>query len=317
MYDLTIPTTLNFGLANGLQVRDTSQTGYIQRRLIKGLEDLKVEYDMTVRNSKGKIIQFAYGDDGFDSTKVENQILPLVGMSVEDIYMMYDFPGLTEEVGSGATGQQQALLSVYTKGTITRMRKQRAEIHDKCESYIQYMLNYRENIVQSIFKNKNENTIRIPVSFQNIITNIQGQLNLGPHSNSTVDITPLEAFELIEENLKRMDKIGFVPLTQLFRAMYQFYLNPKDLLNNRRFHRKALTLLLETITLKHKESIVHPGEMVGVIAGQSIGEPTTQLTLNTFHLSGVASKSNVTRGVPRIEEILRLTPNPKNPSLTV
>jgi len=57
--------------------------------------------------------------------------------------------------------------------------------------------------------------------------------------------------------------------------------------------------------------------MVGVIAGQSIGEPTTQLTLNTFHLAGVASKSNVTRGVPRIEEILRLTKNPKNPSLTV
>jgi DNA-directed RNA polymerase II subunit RPB1 len=69
--------------------------------------------------------------------------------------------------------------------------------------------------------------------------------------------------------------------------------------------------------LKYKEAIVHPGEMVGVIAGQSIGEPTTQLTLNTFHLSGVAAKSNVTRGVPRIEEILRLTKNPKNPSLTV
>jgi len=62
---------------------------------------------------------------------------------------------------------------------------------------------------------------------------------------------------------------------------------------------------------------VHPGEMVGVIAGQSIGEPTTQLTLNTFHLAGVASKSNVTRGVPRIEEILRLTKNTKNQSLTI
>lgn len=76
MYDLTIPITLNFGLANGLQVRDTSTTGYIQRRLIKGLEDLKVEYDMTVRNSNGKIVQFAYGDDGFDSTKVEKQEFP-------------------------------------------------------------------------------------------------------------------------------------------------------------------------------------------------------------------------------------------------
>jgi DNA-directed RNA polymerase II subunit RPB1 len=41
------------------------------------------------------------------------------------------------------------------------------------------------------------------------------------------------------------------------------------------------------------------------------------LTLNTFHLAGVASKSNVTRGVPRIEEILRLTKNPKHPSLTI
>ena len=54
----------------------------------------------------------------------------------------------------------------------------------------------------------------------------------------------------------------------------------------------------------YKKSIVNPGEMVGLISAQSIGEPTTQLTLNTFHYAGVASKSNVTRGVPRIEEIL-------------
>jgi DNA-directed RNA polymerase beta' subunit len=38
---------------------------------------------------------------------------------------------------------------------------------------------------------------------------------------------------------------------------------------------------------------------------------------DTFHMAGVAAKSNVTRGVPRIEEILRLTDNPKNPSLTI
>jgi DNA-directed RNA polymerase II subunit RPB1 len=57
--------------------------------------------------------------------------------------------------------------------------------------------------------------------------------------------------------------------------------------------------------------------MVGMIAGQSIGEVSTQMTLNTFHFAGVASKSNVTRGVPRIEEILSLSDNPKNPSLTI
>jgi DNA-directed RNA polymerase II subunit RPB1 len=57
--------------------------------------------------------------------------------------------------------------------------------------------------------------------------------------------------------------------------------------------------------------------MVGMIAGQSIGEVSTQMTLNTFHFAGVASKSNVTRGVPRIEEILSLSSEIKNPSLSI
>ena len=57
--------------------------------------------------------------------------------------------------------------------------------------------------------------------------------------------------------------------------------------------------------------------MVGMVSAQSIGEPTTQMTLNTFHFAGVASKSNVTSGVPRIEEILSLSENPKQPSTTI
>jgi len=285
----------------------TSQTGYIQRRLIKGLEDLKVVYDMTVRNSKGKIVQFKYGDDSFDTTRVENQFIPLVEMSVEDIYMHYDIVGLNDH--------DSDLLAVYSKGTISRMKKQRLQSKEVCKKYIDMMIESRDRIVEGVFKQKNENSVRIPVAFQYIIVNIQGQLNL--NSNSTVDITPFEAFQLIEEYYEKIKQITFVEPTPLFEVMYFFYLSPRDLLVQKRFHRKALTLLLETIILKYKQAIVHPGEMVGVIAGQSIGEPTTQLTLNTFHLSGVASKSNVTRGVPRIEEILRLTKNPKNPSLTV
>jgi DNA-directed RNA polymerase II subunit RPB1 len=83
------------------------------------------------------------------------------------------------------------------------------------------------------------------------------------------------------------------------------------------FNKKALEILIEQIIFMYKKAIVTPGEMVGIIAAQSIGEPTTQMTLNTFHFAGVASKSNVTRGVPRIEEILSLSDNPKNPSCTI
>lgn len=55
--------------------------------------------------------------------------------------------------------------------------------------------------------------------------------------------------------------------------------------------------------LKYLRSLVDPGEAVGIVAGQSIGEPSTQMTLNTFHLAGHATK-NVTLGIPRLREIV-------------
>ena len=176
------------------------------------------------------------------------------------------------------------------------------------------MTGIRDEIVDKVFGYKNDDRVKMPVSFSNSIANMQGQMSLG--SKSIVDITPLEAFDLIESYFEKLSNY-YVKPTRLFEAMYYYYLNPKDLLINKRFHKNALTLLLENIVLKYKSSIIHPGETVGIIAGQSIGEPTTQMTLNTFHLAGVGSKSNVTRGVPRIEELLRLTKNPKNPSLTL
>ena len=61
---------------------------------------------------------------------------------------------------------------------------------------------------------------------------------------------------------------------------------------------------------------VHPGEMVGALGAQSLGEPATQMTLNTFHHAGVSAK-NVTLGVPRLKEIINISKKPKTPSLTV
>ena len=288
----------------------TSSTGYIQRRLIKGLEDLKVEYDMTVRNNRGKIVQFAYGDDGIDSTKVESQAVPLVSMSVEDVYLHYDIAGVAQDKDT-----QIETSAVYTKGTLARLRKQRADTVKKVNQYIERMIEVRDSLVISVFKHKDDSSVKVPVSFQHLISNLQGQLGLNSHS--TTDVTPLEVFEMVEATFDRIKRLTFAPPTKLFETLYYFYLTPRELLVHKRFHRKGLELLLDTVFLKYKQALVHPGEMVGVIAGQSIGEPTTQLTLNTFHLAGVASKSNVTRGVPRIEEILRLTDNPKRPAMTI
>ncbi len=247
----------------------TSQTGYIQRRLVKGLEDLKIEYDMTVRNNMGKIVQFSYGEDSADTTRIENQSIPIVNMSVEDIYLHYDIVGMNEG--------EHDLIQIYTKGAATRVRKQRDEARVFCKKYVDYMLETRDLLVENVFKFKNEDSVKTPVALYHLILNVQGQLGL--NANSTVDITPLEAFQMIEDKFETLKLSSFCKPTKLFEVLYYYYLSPKDLLVNKRFNKKALEILLESVQLNYKKSIVSPGEMVGVIAGQSIGEPTTQMSL--------------------------------------
>jgi len=94
VYDLTVPSTLNFALANGLHVRDTATSGYIQRRMIKIAEDIQVKYDGTVRNSANNIIQMSFGDNFLDPTQtvfIKNKPLPCnVGRIIQKINFKHE-----------------------------------------------------------------------------------------------------------------------------------------------------------------------------------------------------------------------------------
>eukprot|EP00966_Prymnesium_polylepis_P308197 7122012-Prymnesium_polylepis.1 len=59
----------------------------------------------------------------------------------------------------------------------------------------------------------------------------------------------------------------------------------------------------EVMLRKYQTSLQQPGESVGLIAAQSVGEPSTQMTLNTFHQAG-RGEANVTLGIPRMREII-------------
>ncbi|MDV3103130.1 DNA-directed RNA polymerase subunit A'' [Thermococcus waiotapuensis] len=74
--------------------------------------------------------------------------------------------------------------------------------------------------------------------------------------------------------------------------------------------------IVEEVVKEYERALVEPGEPVGTVAAQSIGEPSTQMTLNTFHYAGVA-EINVTLGLPRIIEIVDARKNPSTPIMTV
>ena len=257
----------------------TSDTGYIQRRLMKTMEDQHVEYDGTVRNVTGSIIQFKYGDDGIDTVYVENQPCDLVLKTMENIYSEYALtpddvnPFLAEPV---------------------------AETPDLVEEII----GDRDMLFQTVFRHKKLDVLQAPVNLKRLIDKYSNK-----YSTKT-DLTPT----YVAASLTNF--INEFPLNRVFHALLRYYLAPKKAIVVHRLSVKLFDELMRDIRYRYIKSEVHAGEMVGVLAAQSIGEPTTQLTLNTFHSAGTA-KANATSGVPRIEELLSASPNPKRPSNTV
>jgi len=265
----------------------TSTTGYIQRKLIKALEDLMVDYGFTVRTNKKKIIQFSYGDDNIDTIKVETQQMYIVNMSTQEIYdhlNVLDF-------------KSKQLATVFTPEALKRQKSKKEQdfIQPKCAEYTAEMIQRRDDIVKYVFSNKADTTVNCPVAFNHIINNIQGQMNIT--SASMVDITLGEAFKLIELTYANLNKLGYCAPTKLFETLYKYYLSPKDLLIVKRFNRNALIVLLEAISTQYKRSIVAPGEMVGMLAGQSIGEVSTQMSVPFYSQHKIVMKHKLTGAV--------------------
>jgi len=187
----------------------TQQSGYMQRRLINALEHIRLEYDGTVRDSAGDIIQFMYGEDGVDPAKSDHGQAVNVSRLINQIE-------IGEERGKTATAD-------FTKRQLSTVEKQ---------------------------------------------------------------LTPILVEQLKHDLTKaKLTEVGV---------------------------RKAVALTAE----HYKKALMEPGEAVGIVAAQSIGEPGTQMTLRTFHYAGV-KEQNVTLGLPRLIEIVDARRIPSTPIMTI
>jgi DNA-directed RNA polymerase II subunit RPB1 len=180
VYDLTVPSTLNFGLANGLHVVDTADSGYINRRLIKCMEDLAVHYDGTIRNGNNVIVQYVYGDSHLDQVKQKSTILKTLKMNNEKLREKYYFTD--KEVDD------------LTK----KFKLNKQDLVDLNEDFIEDITNFR-NTLRTSYRKANieyrilDDSFYMPVSFKRIIDNaIYGIPSTGD------DLDPIHIMESIE-----------------------------------------------------------------------------------------------------------------------
>jgi DNA-directed RNA polymerase II subunit RPB1 len=276
----------------------TSETGYIQRKLMKSMEDLRVEYDYSVRNNSGCIIQFVYGDDGMDPCFVESQPLLIMNIDTDSIAKKFLF---TESTNWNKSITDDAL----------RLMKKNKNYQEILNTAFYDILDHKNYLFNVVFKGKGvENSINYPIHFRRITD------NLCDKTNETSDISPLEIIQGNESLKKSLFVNDRFKNNKIIQILIDIHLNPKTLINTFKIQAEEYKSLIKNIKYLFEKSRICAGEMVGAIAAQSIGEPATQMTLNTFHYAGVSAKSN-TRGIPRLRELLGVTKNMKSPSSTI
>ena len=288
----------------------TAETGYIQRKLIKALEEVTVKYDGTVRNSLGDIVQFVYGEDGLDGAHIENQRVDVIRCSDEKFKRRFRVDVMDPEWSIGPEVLEQAN---EIAGDV--------EVQQLLDEEWEQLLKDRA-FLRSVAK-EDEEMMQLPINVQRILESTKTTFRI--REGSISDLHPAEVIPQVRGLLDRLlvvrgdDDISQETqenATLLFKAQLRSRLAFRRLVTEYSMNKLAFQHVLGAVESRFAKAAANPGEMVGVLAAQSIGEPATQMTLNTFHFAGVSSK-NVTLGVPRLKEILHVAANIKTPSMTV
>jgi DNA-directed RNA polymerase II subunit RPB1 len=183
------------------------------------------------------------------------------------------------------------------------------------DTYFEQIISDYKFIKEYVFKDYNSTNVNMPINLFRLINNTK--INFKIIGTNLSNLNPLYVIDKLDELIDEMRVTKIVSSNKLFSILLRSYLSPKMVIKVHHINKIGFDYIISEIRSQYNNCKIEFSEMVGPIAAQSIGEPATQMTLNTFHFAGVASKSNVTRGVPRLKELLHLSKSLKSPSLTV
>ncbi|XP_065082570.1 DNA-directed RNA polymerase I subunit RPA1 [Ochlerotatus camptorhynchus] len=280
----------------------TSRSGYLQRCLVKHLEGLNVNYDMTVRDSDNSVVQFMYGEDGMDISKAQ----------FIETSKHLKFLDLNRDV--------------IVRPDTVKMLANDDELNDRIKAHVKKMKSWCKKNGATLQKTRMS-------PFAKFSTDVSEQVRADMsdpdrlktktgRSRLTGKIVKKWNKAKPDEKAKYRRKYAPCPdpTFSLFRPDSCFGAlteHLEELVKHFEKTQQPLHDMAELMKIKNSYALAAPGEPVGLLAAQSIGEPSTQMTLNTFHFAG-RGEMNVTLGIPRLREILMLaSQHIKTPSMEI
>ncbi|TDH69964.1 hypothetical protein CCR75_006384 [Bremia lactucae] len=322
----------------------TAETGYMARRLMKALEDLSCQYDNTVRNSEGSVVQFTYGDDGLNPAYMEGDDRPV------------DFHRLLEHIRNTLPDRESPALLPFELRRLSKQVVQRPAFQAILPTGRKFLIEIEEflgAVATEMAANRTGCGIAsLDKEVPSYATTLEKAFDETEASVATVKLSEKIVdkkwfkkevqdtmamdeemnVEVTRSRAKELDKVGLPAWEQLHfpttasraewctRAGLDGTKEKEEaawLLSHNvcRLTTKQVEKLVESSLFKYNRAGMEPGEAVGAVGAQSISEPGTQMTLKTFHFAGVASM-NVTLGVPRLKEIINASKVISTPIIT-
>jgi DNA-directed RNA polymerase I subunit RPA1 len=326
----------------------TSRSGYLQRCLVKHLEELRVNYDLTVRDSAGSVVQFLYGEDGLDPMSAgllsgkSNELLFLSrnhqalvhkysvhqnyfeqGLEMESAKLHHQQYSAAKSTLESHSGSNSAKVKFSKRDFILARRKQHQDrpwsrynmkkkwflaeivkVRKPSSSrsstphlpYLSYDIRYvDDNVVEK----------RVPANMRVKATPLvvnNGELQ--PEHNALIPLLKPGLPDPVMSVLGVSNNVGAVSENMQQKIKEYVAKNPDGVISGDTTETTVTGDGLQLLVwIKYLRSLACPGEAVGCVAAQSVGEPSTQMTLNTFHLAGHGG-ANVTLGIPRLREII-------------
>ncbi|KAF4318105.1 hypothetical protein BBO99_00001037 [Phytophthora kernoviae] len=336
----------------------TSRSGYLQRCLIKHLEDLQVGYDHTVRSSDGSVIQFLYGEDGIDPV----QSAMLSGKDAQFNFQAMNHRSISHKYGINAKFFEKTKLDIMKPLKLhEEVREAKANNYTSSSSVLKSGVNVMARRLkqgETKWKRGNielgfhaatvvavseeiEDGLECKYDIQYLDTGLKAfgvprttkfksckPTNATRAMSGRVDIIKVSFEDPVMQSLPLNDHVGLISENIQDKLRDYNKRNPAKCLelSKRRKSKKSKKSkhaadgeidrdVMQTkhvvspdafqllVWVNYLRSMCAPGENVGILAAQGIGEPSTQMTLNTFHLAGHGA-ANVTLGIPRLREII-------------
>ncbi|XP_062856932.1 DNA-directed RNA polymerase I subunit RPA1 [Trichomycterus rosablanca] len=287
----------------------TSRSGYLQRCVIKHLEGLVVQYDLTVRDSDGSVVQFLYGEDGLDIPKtqfLQSRQFPFIKENYEVIRKSQCLDEVLAKLDPNAAQShfrairkwraKHANVSPRDGAFLLFSQKKLGQIMAESEGLSGESVNGRDNATLQL-------------------------LDLWRTLNDSKRAKYLKKTSRCPDPCLAVNRpdISFGSVSETFDSVTETYLSQYNIKQETYTAAELLDpeRLRQLLQLKWQRALCEPGEAVGLLAAQSIGEPSTQMTLNTFHFAG-RGEMNVTLGIPRLREILMIaSSNIKTPMMSI